>query len=66
MVWRYRKIALGTMIVGSATLIAGCVGVHNAVSDPIKCSPDIEIAVLPKQAKVLRIACSQMYMSATL
>ncbi len=56
MPWRYHKLILVTVMTGLMVLVAGCVGVHNALSDPIKRTADIQLAALPKQSKPVRIA----------
>jgi predicted MPP superfamily phosphohydrolase len=44
------------MMTGLTALVAGCVGVHNALSGPIKRTADFQLAALPKQSKPVRIA----------
>lgn len=56
MPWRNHKLILVTVMTGLMVLVTGCVGVHNALSDPIKRTADIRLAALPKQSKPVRIA----------
>ena len=53
---RHHRIALVTVMASLSVLVAGCVGVHNALSDPIRRTADIQLAELPKQSGSVRIA----------
>lgn len=56
MAWRYHRVALVTVMTSLAAIVTGCVGVHNALSDPIKRTADIQLAALPKQSPSVRAA----------